>query len=42
LVSRPPLPKEGPLAEEPAESDPEALKYVERRDREEVKKFHKG
>jgi hypothetical protein len=42
LVSHPPLLEEGPLVEEPASSDPEAPKTIEKRDGEEVKNSTKG
>jgi hypothetical protein len=42
LVSHPPLLEEGPLVEEPASSDPEAPKTVEKRDEEEVENSTKG
>jgi hypothetical protein len=37
LASRPPLPEEGPLVEEPASLDPEDPETIERRDGDEVK-----
>jgi hypothetical protein len=41
LVALPPLPKEGPLAENPAESGPEAPE-AERRDGKEVENLMEG
>jgi hypothetical protein len=42
MTSRPPLPKEGPLVEEPASSDPEAPETIKRRNRDEVEDSPEG